>query len=58
MVLWAYKLWMLLGILPRERVSMSAEKIFCGESLALLFVFWVLFLVLNGVFDSVLAVFA
>jgi len=31
------------------RVSMSAEKFFCGESSAFLFVFWRLLWFLNGV---------
>ena len=34
---------------------MSAEKFFCGESYAFLFVFWVLFLVLYGVSRAVFA---
>jgi len=42
----------------RKRVSMSAEKIFCGESSGFLVVFWALFMVLYGVLWSVFAVLA
>jgi len=41
-----------------KRVSVSAEKIFCGESSGFLFAFWALLLVLYGVLGSVFGVFA